>query len=124
MGRTIDTQTLVVGTAGAVAKNATVYSESFNFKKGTGFIAIFVSTTAGTIAVTQQCSLDNSTWYDPIDSDGNALGPVVDAQGVSTGLYIQPSCVLAPYIRYKVVEADVAPTVVVIKLLWQAETRR
>ena len=120
MGRTVDVQTLVVGTAGAVAKNATVYSESFYFKMSTGFVGIFVSTTAGTITVTQQCSMDDATWYDPIDSDGNALGTVVAAQGVSTGLYIQPSCVLAPYIRYKVVEADVAPTVVVIKLIWQA----
>lgn len=111
---------LVVGTAGAVAQNETVYSESMPFNSSFGFASVLVSSTAGSITVTQQCSPDGTNWYNPVDADGTALGRVVSAMTVGSK-YVQPDPVLAPWIRYKVVEGNTASTVVTLTVLSQDE---
>lgn len=121
MGMFLNVCTLVVGTAGAVGKNGTAYSVSKRFKYASGHATVLLITTAGSITVTQQCSLDDTNWYDPVDSDGNALGQVTAGQTVTTGVYINYDPVLAPYMRFKVVEANVAATVVTLKPVYQEE---
>lgn len=109
-------RTLVVGVAGAVAQNGTSYSESFAAAQVKGYNAMLVTSSAGSITVTQQCSLDNTNWYDPVDGLGSAVGQVAAAMTASTK-YIQPDPVLAQYVRFKVVEGNVAATTVTIKVL-------
>ena len=108
-------------TVAAVSQAATVYSDPMLFRKATGDIAILV-TIAGTtsITITQQCSLDGITFYDPTDASGNALGAVIATSGAATK-YISYSPVLANYIRYKVVENNTGAATVTIKVVSQEE---
>lgn len=104
------------------ADNGTVYTDSKKFRSTTGFITILVtSSAAGSVTITQQCSKNNIDWYDPIDSDANALGQVIAAMGATT-YYIQCSPVLAPYIRYKVVEDGTLATAVTLDLIYQEDS--
>jgi len=107
----------------AVGQAATVYSNVTAFDRATGDCSIFLSSTAGVITVTQQCSFNREDWYDPIDSSGNKLGEVITAQTVTTGLWISFTPVLAPYSRFKVVEANSAPTTVTLRLMYQEQPR-
>jgi len=104
-----------------VAKAATRYSMSVPFRECAGSAAVIISTTAGTITVSQQCSVDGETWYDPVDTAGGALGIVATALGVTTGRYVPYSPILSEYIRFKVVEANVAATTVTIRLIFRQE---
>lgn len=105
----------VLATALAVAQAATVYSTALKTPHQLGFMSLLIVTTAGSITVTQQVSMDGTTFYDAVDSDGNALGAVVAAMTVGTK-YIQFSPVLAPHIRFKIVEGNSAPTAVSLNL--------
>lgn len=105
----------------AAAKAATVYSSSIRFDACAGDATIFLVSTAGSITVTQQCSLDDSNWYDPVNASGSAVGSVASAFTVSAGTYITYTVVLAPYVRFKVVEGDVAATDVSLKLIYRFE---
>lgn len=105
----------------SVGKNATGYSSSTAFDRSNGDVGVTIVSTAGSITVTQQCSIDDSTWYDPVDAAGSALGSVGAAITVTTGRWVSYSPVLAPFIRFKVVEGNVAATVVTIELLFQEE---
>lgn len=106
-------------TAEAVAQADTHYTSSIDFERCNGNATLLIVSTAGSITVTQQCSLDNSTWYDAVNTSGTAVGAVASALTVTTGTYVVYSPVLAPYIRFKVVENNSAPTVVSIKLNFQ-----
>lgn len=103
-----------------VARNATAYTSSVPFSRATGEIAVEIISSAGSITVTQQCSQDNSTWYDPQDGSGSALGAVVAAMTVGSN-YVCPSAVLAPYLRYKIVEGNTAATTVKLRVIFQEE---
>lgn len=109
---------LVVGTAGAVAQSGTSYSESIAFDWARGYVAVQVTSSAGSITVSQQCSMDGTNWYDAVDYLGTALGTVCSAMTVGTK-FVQYDPVLCQYIRFKVVEGGTAPTVVSIKFLVQ-----
>lgn len=111
------TQVKTMSSAQAVSKNATAYSSVLAADDLAGHIGIRLISTAGSITVTQQCSLDGTTFYDPVDTVGNALGQVVATQTVTTGVYVVPDVVLAPYIRYKIVEGNVAATAVTLNLV-------
>ena len=113
--------TKVVASALTVAQAATVYTSSMAFGGSAGDVAVILATTAGTIAVSQQCSLDNVNWYDPVDAAGAAKGAVVAAQGVTTGKYITFSPVISNWARFKIIEANVAGTVVTITLATRTE---
>lgn len=110
----------VVADEVAVTKAGTSYSDAFRFTGASGFVAVQITTDAGSVTITQQCSLtgETDTWYDPVDSAGAALGAVVAAMTVGTK-YIQPDPVLAPFIRYKIVEGNVAIAAVSITLVCQ-----
>lgn len=90
---------------------ATAYTDSVKFSHCTGSAVLHIISTAGTLAISQQCSMDNVNWYDPVDTAGAALGVVKAAQGVTTGSYTAFTPVLTQYIRFKVVESTAATTV-------------
>ena len=108
----------VVGTAGAVGKNATAYSGALDFGENEGNTTILLSSTAGSITVTQQVSQDKIVWYDVVDASGNGKGEVATNMTVGTR-YITVTPVLAPYARYKVVEQNVAATVATMAVFFQ-----
>lgn len=117
----ITQNTRTVASALACGKSATVYSSPMAAEDFTGHVGMVLITTAGSITITQQCSIDNTTYYDPVDPDGTALGDVTSAETVTTGKYIIPDPVLAPFIRYKIVEGNVAATAVTIKMISQRD---
>ena len=104
-----------------IAKAATRYSKVCSFGECAGSSAVIISTTAGTITVSQQCSHDGVTWYDPTDTAAGVLGVVRTALGVTTGIYVPFTPVMCGYIRFKVVEANVAATTVTIRLIFRQE---
>jgi len=110
----------VLMNAVAVAKAGTSYTSSRRFNDCNGSACLLIKSTAGSITVTQQCSLDNTNWYDPENSAG-AVGAVEDTITVTTGRYLVFTPVLTPYIRFKVVEGNVAATDVTITLVYSAE---
>ena len=109
---------LTVGTAGVVALASTgVYSESVKFSKTDDNASMLLTSTAGSITVTQQASMNDKDWYDAYDAAGNLLGTVATAQLVTTGRWIAFNPIMAPYTRFKVVENNVAATVATIELM-------
>mgnify|MGYP003594002413 CR=1 FL=1 len=111
----------VLASAKACTKNGTIYSNSRKFHDCDGTATIKIVSTAGSITVTQQCSIDNSTWYDPETASG-AAGAVEDTITVTTGRYLSFTPVMCPYIRFKIVEANVAATAVTLELAYRVET--
>lgn len=109
----INNKTLEVGALGVVLQGTTVYSAPWVFTSAKGYTSIQIGSTAGSIAVTQQCSMDGVNYYDPVDVNGYALGAIVTGMTVGTK-FITYDPVPAPYIRFKVVEGNVAGTVVLI----------
>lgn len=103
----------------AVGSGATAYSSSGAFDTSAGYTAILIVSTAGSITVTQQCSVDDTNWYNPVAIDGSALGAVCSALTVTTGTYIKFDPVVAPYIRFKIVEGSVGATAVTITFINQ-----
>lgn len=103
-----------------IAKNGTGYTSSIAVDFITGYAAVLVTTSAGSITITQQISDDNINWYDPVNSDGTALGAVGAAVTVGT-TYRVVSPVMGRFLRYKIVEGNVAETVVTLKLIYQEE---
>jgi len=104
----------------SITKAGTAYSRSIPFDDCDGTACVKIISTAGSITVTQQCSIDDLTWYDPETSSG-AVGAVEDAITVTTGRYISYTPVMAPFIRYKVVEGNIATTVVTLELVKRLE---
>lgn len=102
----------------AVGKNATVYTNSREFGDWDGNKAICrIVSTAGEITVTQQCSNDGVVFYDAEDATA-AKGAVENAITVTTGRYIEFTPVLCKFIRFKVVEANVAATALTLELIY------
>lgn len=107
------------GKSVSVSQNTTGYSDGFDTSMNNGFIAVLITSSAGSITVTQQCSVDNDNWYDPVDEDGTAIGAVVSSMTVGTK-YIQFSPVMAPFSRFKIVEGNVgATTVTIAKVIYK-----
>jgi hypothetical protein len=100
--------------------NETKYSNSRRFHDCDGTACVLIVSTAGSITVTQQCSVDNVTWYDPETSAG-AAGAVEDTITVTTGRYLSYTPVLSPWIRFKVVEGGSAATNVTLTLAYRVE---
>lgn len=111
----------LLANAQAVAQAATAYSSSLDFRGCVGNVALFIASTAGSVTISQQCSLDNVTFYDPEDTSGGALGVVRSALTVTTGKYVPFTPVLATWTRFKIVEGNVAATAVTLKCLFRTE---
>ena len=109
-------------TAYSVSQAGTVYSNTMDFSRCTGEVAVLITSTAGKITVTQQCSIDNKNWFDPYNSSGASVGMVCLNLTVTTGKYIAYTPVLSQYMRFKVVENNTAATVVNLTLLFQEQS--
>jgi hypothetical protein len=104
-----------------VAQNSTVYTQSCQYDYNSGYAAVLFSSTAGSITVTQQVSKDNKFWYNPVDNTNTAVGVIATAAGVTTGRWVAYSPVLAPYVRFRIVENNVAATDVALSLVFQED---
>jgi len=104
-----------------IARNATGYTDSMDFSKCAGDASVFFVGSLGTSTISQQCSYDNTNWYDPIAAAGTALGAVCTALAAST-VYISYTPVLAPYVRFKVIETNVAILTYSLTLIFREET--
>jgi hypothetical protein len=102
----------------SVPQSGTKSSSSVLNRLAKGYSAVIVSSTAGSITITEQASIDGVNFYDVVDTQGNTSGTVCTALTVTTGTYIQFPPVMAPYIRFKVVEGGPGATVVTIILLF------
>jgi len=112
----------------AITQNTTVYTDVCRFDKCAGDATVWVASTAGSVTITQQCSLNYNpnnptaaTWFDPVNSSGSAVGGVQATMTVTTGTYIFYTTVPAPYIRFKVVENNTAATVLDLKFILREE---
>jgi len=103
-----------------VGATDTHYSASRKFHDCDGTACLKIISTAGSITVTQQCSLDDVTWYDPETAAG-AAGAVENAITVTTGRYLSFTPVLCDYIRFKVVQSGGATTNVTLELSYRVE---
>lgn len=119
MGRSMISKEVLMN-AVTVAKNGTGYSNSRCFDDCDGTATVKLISTAGSITITQQCSIDDVNWYDPETAAG-AAGAVEATVTVTTGKYISYTPVLAPFIRFKIVEGNVAATVVTLELIYRVE---
>jgi hypothetical protein len=115
--RIIGRETLM--NAVSVGKAATAYSNSMDFTASTGEVAVLLTSTAGNISVSQQCSINGKDWYDPANSGGATVGWVSLQQTSTTGRWLVYTPVLGTKIRYKVVENNVAATVVTLVIIFQ-----
>ena len=105
-----------------IGKAGTIYSDSVYFGDCDGTACVKIISTAGSITVTQQCSITGAVdaWYDPETASG-AAGAVEDTITVTTGRYISYTPVMTPFIRFKVVEGNVAASVVTLELVKRME---
>lgn len=103
-----------------VARNTTVYSTPVDMKGYAGGQAgLLITTTAGSLTVTQQSSMDGTNFYDAINAAGSALKAVAGTVTASRWVAFTP--VVSPWIRFKVVEGNVAETAVTLRLVYYAE---
>ena len=105
----------------SIGQAGTAYTLSMPFDRCTGTVGVIFISTAGTITITQQCSPNDVTWYDPVDATPSAVGTVCTAKAVTTGTWTSYAPVLANFIRFKVVETNTAPTIVTLTLAFQEE---
>lgn len=104
-----------------VSQNGTAYSDVYEFNKCSGDSACLISSTAGSITVTQEVSFDKINWYAPVDESNGALDGIASAVTVTTGRWVAFSPVLAPFTRFKIVEGNVAATTVNITAMFQED---
>ena len=115
----------VLATAKAYVQTTPFYTNSVAFDKCQGnatVLLIVTGSSTSSLAVTQQCSLDNVNWYDPVDATATATGAVATAQAVTTGLYISYSPVLTPYIRFKGVQTNNITGTMTLTLIFREES--
>jgi hypothetical protein len=99
---------------------ATTYSSSRKFHNCAGDATLHIISTAGTLAISQQCSMNDVDWYDPVNTSDSALGVVKAAQTVTTGVYVVFTPVISKFVRFKVVESS-ASTDVTLTLSYRLE---
>ena len=94
----------------AVDQAGTSYTAAFETRKCSGILSLLITTSAGSVTVTQQCGLTgDGTFYDPVSSANVALGAI--ATGFTVGSrFISIDPVATPWSRLKIVEANVAAT--------------
>lgn len=98
----------VTYTGTTIAQNATVFTPGVRSNYWNGYITALITLSAGSVTISQQCSPDNSNWFDPVDSNNSSLSSIVTAMSVNTaGRYVQFAPTLAQYSRLKIVELNV-----------------
>lgn len=109
----IELRDYILASAKSVLNGVTDYSDSCYIARCAGYVAVLITLTAGSnVTITQQISDDDVTFYDPVDTDGTAVGAVYTA--LLTTKYIQFAPVVGRYVRFKIVAG--ADSVVTIKL--------
>ncbi len=112
----------VLAAAKAVGKSGTEYTDSTKFRSSSNDAAcVKIVSSAGSITVTQQVSTNNVDWNDAVNAANSGLGAVAATMTVGTR-YVQYTPIMAPYIRYKVVEGGTAATAVTLTLIYQEDT--
>jgi hypothetical protein len=110
--------------AKAITKNTTQYTDSYDFHQCAGDAAlkiIITSSGAPTFTISQQCSLDDVNWYNPVNEAG-ALGGIWTAHLKTAGAYVSFTPVMADFIRFKVTETgNVVNGTVTITLISRLE---
>lgn len=104
-----------------VAKNTTAYTDSIDARRMRlePNAGVLITSSAGSITITQQCSDDNEYWFDPIDSSGSATGAVgATLTSIGSGTWIDYDPITAPYIRFKVVENNTAEATVTVEFIF------
>ena len=114
----------VLMSANAIAQAATEYSDSVAFDMCEGEMSLLVVSTAGTVTINQQASVDGTNFFDVVNANGTAQGTICTALAVTTGTYVTISPIMTPYTRFKVVETNTAPTVVTLTISFRASRRR
>lgn len=95
-----------VMSAATVANGATIYSRNYNGEYATGFRSIFILLAgSSSVTITEQASIDGTTFYDPVDNTGTAVGAVAAAITSSAGIFVVYAPVLSLHNRLKVVAA-------------------
>jgi len=106
----------------AVTLAGTLYSGGYKTDRSEGTMLLLITSSAGNITVSQQVAFTyDGTYYDPVSATNAALGAIASGMTVGTRLV---SClfVAAPWSRLKIVEANVAPTSVVVNIYEVTET--
>jgi hypothetical protein len=99
----------------------TIYSNSRKFHDCDGTACVLITTSsAAEIAVTQQCSTDDVTWYDP-ETAAAAAGVVDSSISADGTVYMSYTPVLCDYIRFKVIAASAVSNLVSLTLVYRVE---
>lgn len=80
---------------------STYTSSAIKLDRGDGFTSLLVLTSAGSLAITYEVSIDGTNFYTPKDVDGNALNVIASAMTANTWVEFDPTITL--YIRFKFV---------------------
>lgn len=89
----------LTGTA-LVTGSSPYFTDGIDNRNNRGFSSLIVASTAS-ITITQQVSDDGVTFYDPVDSNGTALGAIATA--LATNAWIVYTARMANFIRFKIV---------------------
>lgn len=105
-----------------LAQNSTTFSQTIvHTDKSKGVAGMYFTISAGSVTISQQAGFDwgNGLFYDPVDSNNAALGVVCTTFSAGT-YYVQYDPVLAPFARFKCVEANVASTTITLRpVFWE-----
>jgi hypothetical protein len=114
----------ISGSLGANTAGATAYSDIVAMNHYVGYdcnLGLLVTTTtaytSSAITITQQCSIDQANWYNPVDVYNVSTDAIYSqaAAGTAQSRFIKISPTITPFLRFKVVsgsEATVAMTLV------------
>lgn len=102
--------------------NDTTYTvRSLKFRSSTGYACVKITLgTTSHVVVTQQCSTDDTNWYNPINASGTPIG-IVGTFTTAGTYYVQFDPVMTPYIRFKMVENNTASTTFSLSLIYQED---
>ena len=90
----------------------TYYTQAINNHLTTGFASLLVLRSAGTLAITFECSDNGLDWYIPYDTVGTALNVVYAVLNANRWIVFSPQ--VAEYIRFKFVLTAANATVTAI----------
>lgn len=102
-----------------IAQNSTKFTDPVPFYFCNGYAAGKLTSSAGSVTVTQQCaSTKLGPWFDPVDYTNASLGSVASLMSAGTR-YVQFNPVMSQFARFKVVEANVASTTFNMSVYYQ-----
>jgi len=106
----------------AVTLAGTLYSGGYKSDRCSGTVVLLITSSAGSITVSQQAGFTyDGTYYDAVSAANAALGAIATGMTVGTR-FISYSPVAAPWSRLKIVEANVEATTVVVNIYEVTET--